>query len=159
MDDQNFSVSFQVDQSPKAVYDAITNPRQWWSEDIEGDTDRLSAIFYYHFKDIHRGTFKVVELDPGKKVVWHVLSNYFNFVADKTEWTGTDIIFEIVEKDGKTELRFTHAGLVPQYECYEACSEGWGTYINGSLRSLIMTGKGQPNAGEAITESEKVLSQ
>src|SRR5258706_13945988 len=159
MDDKNFSITFQVDQSPKAVYDAITSPRQWWSEDIEGDTDRIGSIFYYHFQDIHRGTFKITELAPSKKVVWHVLSNYFSFVNDKTEWTGTDVVFEITEKDGKTELRFTHAGLVPQYECFEACSEGWGTYINGSLRSLIMTGKGQPNAGEAITESEKVLSQ
>jgi hypothetical protein len=30
-------------------------------------------------------------------------------------------------------------------ECYDPCSNAWGTYINGSLRSLIATGKGQPN--------------
>jgi hypothetical protein len=36
-------------------------------------------------------------------------------------------------------------GLFPDYECYGACSNAWGSYINGSLRSLITTVKGQPN--------------
>ena len=34
---------------------------------------------------------------------------------------------------------------------------GWRTYINGSFRDLITTGKGQPNVGEAITEGERAL--
>jgi hypothetical protein len=43
-------------------------------------------------------------------------------------------------------VRFTHAGLVPAFECYGGCSGAWGFYINDSLRSLIATGKGEPNA-------------
>jgi quinol monooxygenase YgiN len=146
---QNYTASFVVEQSPQAVFAAVTNPRAWWSEDIEGDTDRVGAVFYYHYQDIHRGTFKVTEMVPGKKVVWHVVQNYFNFVEDSTEWTGTDIVFEIAPKDGGTELRFTHVGLVPAEECYEVCQDSWGFYLRGSLRSLIATGTGQPNKGEA----------
>ena len=71
-----------------------------------------------------------------------------NFVKDKTEWNGTDIVFEIKSKDGKTELRFTHIGLVPTFECYGGCSGAWGFYINDSLRNLITAGKGQPNPEE-----------
>ncbi len=33
----------------------------------------------------------------------------------------------------KTEVRFTHMGLVPQYECYGNCSNAWGLLINGDL--------------------------
>jgi len=148
MTEQNYTTSFTVDQTPEEVFAAVANPRAWWSEDIDGETDRVGAIFYYHFKDIHRGTFKVSELVPGRKVVWHVLQNYFNFVKDTTEWTGTDIVFEIAPADGATELRFTHVGLKPSEECYDVCHDSWRFYIVGSLRDLISKGSGQPNKGE-----------
>jgi hypothetical protein len=65
-------------------------------------------------------------------------------VQDKTEWIGTEIIFEIARKGDKTEVRFTHAGLIPDLECYDACSGAWCGYINSSLRDSITTGKEQP---------------
>ena len=81
---QSYTTSYVVEQSPEAVFAAASNPRAWWSEDIEGDTDRVGAVFYYHYKDIHRGTFKVTELVPGKKVAWHVVQNNFNFDQETT---------------------------------------------------------------------------
>jgi hypothetical protein len=47
-----------------------------------------------------------------------------------------------------TQIRFTHVGLVPDYECYDLCRDAWGTYIRDSLRSLIQTGKGRPSPDE-----------
>jgi len=58
------------------------------------------------------------------------------------------VVFEIASKGDKTEVRFTHVGLVPAFECYGGCSGAWGFYINDSLRNLIATGKGQPNEKE-----------
>jgi len=145
MSDQNYTTSFTVDQSPEEVFAAINNVRGWWSGEIDGRTDKLGAEFKYRYKDLHKTTQKITELVPGKKVVWHVVESHINFVKDKNEWNGTDIVFEIAKKGGKTELRFTHVGLVPAYECYGDCSGAWGFYINDSLRSLITTGKGQPN--------------
>jgi hypothetical protein len=145
MKSQNYTASFMVDQSPKEVFDAINNPRVWWSQAIDGDTDKLGAEFKYHYQDIHRCEFKITEFVPGRKVVWHVLDNYFNFVKDRSEWKGTDVVFEIFRKGDSTEVRFTHVGLVPAYECYEVRSDAWRSYINDSLRSLITTGEGQPN--------------
>ena len=148
---QDFSITLLVDNTPKEAFDAINNVRGWWSEEIEGRTDELGE-FKYHYQDIHRCTIKITELVPGKKVVWHVVDNYFNFVKDKSEWKDTDIVFEIAKKGDKTEVRFTHVGLVPAYECYGVCSDAWGTYINGSLRNLITKGKGQPNQNEQIAK-------
>ncbi|HXW00868.1 MAG TPA: YciI family protein, partial [Anaerolineae bacterium] len=127
----------------------------WWSEEIDGSTYELGAEFKFHSKDLHRSTQKITELVPGKKVVWQVLDSHINFVKDKSEWKGTDIVFEITKKDDKTELRFTHVGLVPAFECYGNCSDAWGFYINDSLRSLITTGKGQPNQKEKGDKDDK----
>jgi hypothetical protein len=148
MTNANFTTVITVDRTPEEVFSAINNVRGWWSQAVEGDTDRPGAVFYYHYKDVHRSTLKITEFEPGKRVVWHVLENYFNFVEASTEWTGTDIVFEIIPKGSSTEVRFTHVGLIPAYECYEVCSSAWGTYITRSLRDLIMTGKGAPNPKE-----------
>jgi uncharacterized protein YndB with AHSA1/START domain len=150
MSNQHYTTSFTVDQTPEQVYKAITNPRGWWSEEIEGDTDKL-GVFKYHFRDVHRCTLEITELVPGQKVVWHVVDSYMNFIKDPGEWTGTDIVFEIARKGGQTEVLFTHVGLAPQEECYEVCADAWRSYIQGSLRNLITTGKGQPNQNEAIS--------
>jgi hypothetical protein len=148
MSDQNLTFTFSVDQTPEEAFAAINNVRGWWSGEIEGRTDKLGEEWTYRYKDVHYSKQKITEFIPGKKVVWLVLDGYLNFVADKTEWTGTRITFELSQKGHQTEIRFTHVGLVPEYECFNACSNAWGSYINGSLRSLIATGKGQPNQKE-----------
>ena len=159
MSDQNYTTTFTVNQTPEEVFATINNVRGWWTGEIEGSTDKLGDEFTYRYEDAHRSTHKITEFVPGRKVVWHTTDSHISFVKDKTEWKGTDIVFEIAKKGDKTELHFTHVGLVPSFECFNVCSDGWGTYIKGSLRNLIATGKGQPNVGEAITESEKALSK
>ncbi len=149
MKPQDYTTSFVVDQSPEQVFAAINNVCGWWSGDIEGRTDELGTAFTYRYEDIHRSTQKITEWVPGKKVVWRVLDARISFVKDKAEWNGTDIVFEIARKGEKTELRFTHIGLLPAIECYGKCSGAWGFYINESLRSLITTGKGDPNDKES----------
>ena len=149
MANQNYTAAFAVDQSPQEVFDAINNVRGWWSGEIDGRTDKLGAEFTYRYQDIHRSTQKITELAPAKKVVWHVLDARINFVKDKTEWNGTDVVFEITRKGAKTELRFTHVGLAPAIECYGKCAGAWGFYTNESLRSLITAGKGDPNQKES----------
>jgi uncharacterized protein YndB with AHSA1/START domain len=149
MNDQSLTTTFTVDQTPEEVFDAINNVRGWWSGEIDGRTDELGEVFTYRYKDLHRTTQTITEFVPGKRVVWHVTDAELNFVKDKTEWNGTDVVFEIAKKDGKTEVRFTHVGLVPAFECYGGCSGAWGFYINDSLRNLITTGKGQPNQNES----------
>jgi hypothetical protein len=142
---QDYNTILWVDQTPEEAFAAIINVRGWWSEEIEGPTDKLQGEFDYHFQDIHRCKIRVIELIPGQKVVWLVLDNDFNFVEDKSEWKGTSMIFDIAKKSQHTEIRFRHIGLVPDYECYEVCNKAWSYYIETSLYNLITTGKGGPN--------------
>ncbi|PRH85870.1 ATPase [Labrys okinawensis] len=159
MTDRSYTTSFTVDQTPAQAFAAIVNVRGWWSENIEGGTSRVGEKFRYSYEDVHRCEIQVRELIPDRKVVWRVLDNYFSFTRDSSEWKGTEIIFEIARKGDQTEIAFTHLGLVPDYECYHACSDGWHSYITGSLRDLIASGSGRPNVGEAITQSEQLLTR
>ncbi|MEW9550668.1 SRPBCC domain-containing protein [Nonomuraea sp. NPDC050783] len=145
---RHFTTTVTVDKSPQEAFEGVTDVRGWWSEDVKGVTDQAGAVFYHHYKDVHRCTVQITELQPGRKVVWRVLDNHFDFVTDQGEWKGTDVVFEITGKDGGAEIRFTHVGLVPAHECYDVCANAWSGYIDGSLRDLINTGKGQPNPGE-----------
>jgi predicted phosphohydrolase len=148
MNNQHLTAAIVVDQGPKQVFDAVTNVRGWWSQNIEGSTSELNHEFTYEVKDLHRCKMRLTEVIPNQKVAWLVLDNYFSFTQDQTEWLDTKVVFEITEVDGKTQLQFTHQGLVQQHECYEICSNAWTGYITGSLRNLITTGKGEPNPKE-----------
>ncbi len=160
MSSNNFTTAILINQSPEAAFLAITNVRGWWSEEIEGNSEKLNDEFIYHYEDIHRAHMKLIEVIPNKKVVWQVLDNYFKFTKDETEWTGTTIVFDINPIDNQTEVRLMHVGLVPEYECYEICREGWTNYIQNSMYNLITTGKGRPNAsGKPQTESERMLGR
>jgi hypothetical protein len=174
MSNQDFKATFLVDQTPAEVFKAVIDPRGWWSEEIVGGTGKVGDIFDYHFEDIHRCRMKLIEVEADKRVVWQVLDNYFKpgifeesarghadrdgFENDKAEWVDTHVVFEIAKENGKTRFRFTHEGLVPAYECYEICVNGWTHYIRESLYELITTGKGQPNkTGSPMTTDEERL--
>jgi hypothetical protein len=148
MANKDFTTTIMVDQTPKQAFDAITNVRGWWSQNIEGGTSKLNDEFTYKYQDVHHSKMKLIEIVPGEKVVWKVLDNYFKFTKDKTEWIGNTISFDISKKDGKTQIVFTHHGLVPVYECYDICHDAWTGYIQNSLRDLITIGKGKPNPKE-----------
>ena len=98
MNTKGYTTSFTVEQSPEEVFDAINNVRGWWSGEIDGSTDKLGAEFKYRYQDLHDTTQRITEWVPGKKVVWHVVDSHINFVKDRTEWNGTDIVFEIDRK-------------------------------------------------------------
>ncbi len=145
MTSKSYTTSFTVAQSPEQVFAAIINPRAWWGEGITGETAKLGGAFTYRHGKIHVSTQKITELLPNQKVAWKITHSELNFVSHKSEWDGTEVIFEIAKKGDKTTLRVTHAGLVPQFECFEGCSAGWGFYLGSSLKSLIETGKGEPD--------------
>ncbi len=141
----DYTATFVVDTTPEAAFAAINNVRGWWSGDIDGATDRLGAEFTYRVPGAHYSKQKIVEFIPGTRVVWHVLDSDLSHTQPKNDWNDTRISFDISAKAGKTELRFTHIGLVPAYECYDVCSDAWGALIQGNLRQLIATGRDQPN--------------
>jgi uncharacterized protein YndB with AHSA1/START domain len=147
MKNRDFALTLVVDQTPEEVFAAVTNVRGWWSQGLVGRSAAVGDEFTYRYENLHRSTHRVIEAVPGTRVVWHTVDADLAHAKNRTEWTGTEVRFEIARKGEKTELRFTHVGLVPEFDCFESCSKGWSYFVNDSLRRLITTGKGKPTAG------------
>ena len=159
MKTSDFTTTLLADQTPEEAFKSINSVSKWWTEDLEGSTNKLNDIFTVRFGEVFI-TSKIVELIPGKKIVWHVTDSNKPWLKNKKEWTGTKISWEISKKDEKTQIRFAHLGLVPEIECFEVCSNAWSQYLQQSLLSLIATGKGQPTLKESKTKAaeKKVIA-
>ena len=145
MEKQNYTASIKIDATPQEVFNCINSVTDWWTENLEGRSQKLNDEFSVRFGDIHYSKQKLVEVMPNKKVVWLVTDSHLSWIKDKQEWTNTKISFEIISKGTYTQLIFTHIGLVPEIECYNDCRKGWDQYIKNSLFKLLTSGKGQPD--------------
>ena len=150
MNKLDFTASFLVGQSPREVFDAIKNVRGWWTEGVEGNTEKLDDEISVRFWDIHYSRQKLVEVVLDTKIVWLITDSKLTFIKDETEWTGTRIVFDITRQGSQTEVRFTQLGLVPGMECYKDCSNAWDGYFNNSLKNLITEGRGNPTVKEEL---------
>ncbi len=142
---KDFTITITVDQNAQEVFSAIKNVRGWWSglydEEFEGDSEKLNDEFTFRAGEgMHYSRQKLIELIPGKKIVWLVTDSKLDFLKDKTEWTNTKLCFEILKQGTKTEVRFTHLGLNPEIECYDSCSPAWTQYVQEKLLNLITKG-------------------
>ena len=148
MNDESYRTTLVVDATPDRAFEAINDVRGWWSQDVDGRTDTVGAEFAYRGNqdgaNVHRARIRVTELVPGQRVAWHVLDNWMSFIDDQAEWKDTRIVFEISQTGGGTEIRFSHLGLVPAYECFDVCFDAWTFFVQSSLRALIATGHGEP---------------
>jgi len=142
MKQQDYTTSILVEQSQAEAYNTILNVRAWWSglygESFEGSSEQLGDEFSFRAGDgAHYTKQKLVELVPNKKVVWLVTEANLSFVDKADEWEGTMFGFEIYPETGKTKIVFTHKGLVPEFECYNACAPAWTQYLQEKLTAAI----------------------
>jgi hypothetical protein len=133
----DFTTTYAVPASPVRVFETINDVRSWWEGDITGETHDAGDVFVYEHLPEHRSVQRITESRTGERIVWHVDEAHLSFVADSSEWEGTDITFDLTPDGAGTVLTFSHRGLVPEVECYEACSTAWSYYINGTLRQRL----------------------
>ena len=139
---RDFTFTLETKNSPEQVFWAIRDVRSWWSglysEEFSGETENLHDEFSFRAGEgAHYSRQRLVEVIPNKKVVWLITEGELSFIEKTDEWVGTRVIFEISEKNGKTQLVFTHDGLTPEVECYDSCAPAWSMYLKDKLLPLI----------------------
>jgi uncharacterized protein YndB with AHSA1/START domain len=126
-----------IQSSPDDVYAALTTREglaAWWTNDTQAE-NKVGGTLKFRFP---AGGFdmRVLELRPGKRVLWQVIEG-------PPDWVGTKISWELKQDADYTIVLFKHQDWREPVEFMHHCSTKWGSFLM-SLKSLLETGKGAP---------------
>ena len=133
------------------VYEALTTRdglAGWWTTDTRGEGNVAGGTVDFHFTrggvEIGDIAMKVLELAPGKQVLWQV-------VGGPAEWIGTRVAFELRQEGEYCGVLFKHQGWKEPVEFMHHCSTKWAIFMM-SLKSLVETGKGAPSPDDIMID-------
>ncbi|GCE07206.1 SRPBCC family protein [Dictyobacter aurantiacus] len=144
MKNQDYHSSITTHATPEEAFNKITRVSEWWAKDFEGQATKPGDVFTVRFQNGDMYKVKVAEIIPDKHIVWDVIDSYQGWHDDHTEWVGTKIVWEVVPRADSTEVTITHSGLVPAFECFNQCSQGWDYLMKKSLQNLLNSNQGMP---------------
>jgi hypothetical protein len=143
MNAKDYTKTIRVRTSAKKAVDAIDDVAAWWTASFQGAAQRVGDTFNVRFGDTFVA-FEVVE-HTDERIAWRVTDSLLPWLRDKTEWTGTDVVWRVAVEGLDASVQMTHRGLVPSVECYENCERGWDFYVGKSLQRLLVEGEGLPD--------------
>lgn len=119
-----------------ALFTTAEGVSRWW-----GPTEGVGGTLVTSFGEHGANVMRIREAGPGR-VVWEFVASD-RPTRHTREWLGTTAEFDVVGLGTGSVLRFRHAGLTPQLECWDDCLAGW-TYFLASIEALVRTGTGTP---------------
>jgi uncharacterized protein YndB with AHSA1/START domain len=127
-----------IKAAPEKIFEALTTQKQlagWWTSDTtaRAETGSVNVFIFGKF----RNEMKVTRLTNNKLVEWKCISSI-------DEWIGTEISFELEEKNDRTLLRFSHRGWKEVTDTFAGCNYDWAMSLK-SLKLLCETGTGTPH--------------
>ena len=142
----SYSKEFIVNVNPSFVFNAITvEVDKWWTV-YSNKTKKIGDELTVKFGERTFKVMKLTELTPNQVIHWYVEKANIDIkgLSQKDEWVGTTIKWGIQKHENGSKINFTHQGLTPEFECYEACEGGWNYFLN-SLSDYLNKGKGTPH--------------
>lgn len=153
MSEQSYSKKFSVSASTESVYKAITKEvNEWWTTE-SNEAAEIGNILTVKFGASNFMSMEVERAIFNELILWKVVgANMFieGGGSGNDEWVGTKIQWKIAGTESGSEVFLFHEGLLPSFDCYETCKNGWD-YFLASLKEYLNTGKGTPYTG-AITK-------
>ena len=133
-----------IKAAPGKVYQAITTQEGlagWWTECTAKPELGFVNVFKFNGQGVTK--MKVITLVADKTVEWKCVDGW-------EEWIGTEISFNLAEKDNATTVHFAHKGWKEKNDDYVLCYKDWGLFMK-SLKALCETGKGMPFNKETVS--------
>ena len=138
---KSYEHTITVNLAPNIIFDAITQEMSiWWTEMtsvVNGVGDKTTA----KFEDGTTWSFEVVKFEKDKFIELHCYeANHIHPVTTpemRTEWENTTLMFDIVPRDGNTDIHFAHVGLTPEINCYDICRSGWDYFFGSAFYAYL----------------------
>ncbi|MBS0521656.1 MAG: SRPBCC domain-containing protein [Proteobacteria bacterium] len=127
-----------IQSSVDEAYKALTTREglaAWWTRDTLDESEAGGTV-RFRFWGNQGFDMKVLELDPGKRVLWQV-------VDGPEDWLGTKVSFDLAQEEDYAVVRFKHAGWKAPVDFMHHCSTKWGMFLM-SLKSVLEGGTGTP---------------
>ena len=141
---KDFTATLLLPAPPAAVAELFTSPQGvsgWWGP-TTGD-GAVGGTLVTSFGAHGVNAVRVLQVTPDR-IVWEPIAVEGTTPTGHTrEWLGTTVEFDLVAAGQGTELRFRHAGLTPDLQCWDACFDAW-TFFLASIQACVTAGAGTP---------------
>ncbi len=140
MQTRNYKTSLTIDGPVEAVFLAISQKLgDWWGEqDSIIDRDKIDFKVSWG-EPWYR--FKVISFHPDEEMSWECIDanqKIPGLEGVEKEWVGTRIHWKLTATGPRqTRLEFEHEGLVPEFICFNFCSQSWEHFLGKSLKNYI----------------------
>jgi hypothetical protein len=135
--------SIQIDAAAQLVHPLVASAKgfsQWWASDVTEDkTSGNVELGFFNRATVYG--LHPIQIAAPHQAHWLCQSG--------KEWSGTRLLFDLAEQNGKTLLRFTHADWQAETDYFVACTTTWGELMfrikavaEGKTRGPLFTGTG-----------------
>jgi len=135
--------SIQIDAAAQFVHPLVASAKgfsQWWASDVTKDKTSGNVELGFFNRATVYGLHSI-QLAAPHQAHWLCQSG--------KEWSGTRLLFDLAEQNGKTLLRFTHADWQAETDYFVACTTTWGELMfrikavaEGKTPGPLFTGTG-----------------
>jgi uncharacterized protein YndB with AHSA1/START domain len=111
--------TISIDSPRERVFPLIASGSgfaRWWAADvIEDYSTRIVEVAFFNPVIVYR--LKPIPGSTTWTTEWMCQTGQ--------EWTGTRLLFELTEANGRTQLRFTHADWKAETDHFVSCTKVW----------------------------------
>jgi hypothetical protein len=112
--------SIQIDATSQLVHPFVASAEgfsRWWAADVTEDkTSGNVELGFFNRATVYG--LHPIQIAAPRQAHWLCQSG--------KEWSGTRLLFDLAEQNGKTLLRFTHADWQAETDYLVACTTTWG---------------------------------